>query len=109
MKLNELRRNPSLNPRLDLIANLDSLFKDDTTRYYIHFSDYPKIGINPTSEFETPLGIYAYPLTEMENAIRTNMIPFAGDRKYAVAFSAKGNIVLGSKYSDADLANDIER
>lgn len=31
---------------------------------YVTFTEINKVGINPTSEFETPLGIYCYPIKE---------------------------------------------
>ena len=32
--------------------------------YHLHFSSVPKIGINPGYSFDTPLGIYTYPLSD---------------------------------------------
>lgn len=39
-----------------------------------------KLGINPKSNFSTPIGIYAYPLKEYWEEIREYQIPFAKDR-----------------------------
>ena len=36
---------------------------DPGSIYAVHFSDIAKLGVNPKSGFETPLGIYFYPLT----------------------------------------------
>jgi hypothetical protein len=46
-------------PTIDVIRPFAT--QDD---YFITFTKIPKVGINPNSEFSTPLGIYCYPLKE---------------------------------------------
>jgi len=54
------------------------------------YSNIKKLGINPTSQFNTPLGIYSYPLIYINpKDIQTGHVPFAGDRKYIVLFTVK--------------------
>jgi len=57
---------------------------------FIHFSDINKLGINPKSQYDTPLGIYAYPnTTYIRNLFERGKLPFAQNRKYIVAFKVK--------------------
>jgi len=56
---------------------------------FVHYSDIEKLGLNPSSEFDTPLGIYSYPLNQFSvDDIITGRVPFAGDRKYIHLFTA---------------------
>jgi len=46
--------------------------------YFVHFSNFPKLGINPVNKFDTPTGFYAYPL----DFAKINK--FANERPYAL-------------------------
>ena len=46
--------------------------------YFVHFSNFPKLGINPVNKFDTPTGFYAYPLDF------TKINKFANERPYAL-------------------------
>jgi len=59
---NEARRNPEQNPHISAWDYVDK-YKDDKD-VYISFTEIDKIGINPKSKFNTPVGIYTYPLRE---------------------------------------------
>ena len=49
----------------------------------MHFSDLNKIGIKPQSGYETPLGIYFYPVNEeILGQLEKGKIPFASERKF---------------------------
>ena len=51
--------------------------------HYMHFSDLNKIGIKPQSQYETPLGIYFYPVNEkILGQLEKGKIPFASERKF---------------------------
>jgi len=51
--------------------------------HYMHFSDLNKIGIKPQSGYETPLGIYFYPVNEpILQLLEKGKIPFASERKF---------------------------
>ena len=51
--------------------------------HYMHFSDVNKIGVKPASSFQTPLGIYFYPVNEkIVGQLENGKIPFASERKY---------------------------
>ena len=70
--LEEKRRNPELNPKIDIIRALER--RQDDPDIYISFVEdvgVPdgavsgfKIGINPKSRYNTPTGIYTYPLKQ---------------------------------------------
>ena len=89
--------------------------KDD---YYISFTSVEKIGINPQSQFSTPLGIYAYPLKEAWNRydIDTDKevgkaVPFAGDRPHVWLLKLKDGIKFvksAEDYSFDDLNRDTK-
>jgi len=58
--------------------------------FFMHFTDVHKLGINPKSNFNTPLGIYGYPITDiLIEQYEKSYLPFAGDRKYIVIFRMK--------------------
>lgn len=62
----EKRSNPELNPKIAPLDQLRRLIKQHGDDLYISFTQgfgrnqYPKLGINPKSTFNTPLGIYCY-------------------------------------------------
>ena len=67
----------------------------DTPKYFITFSDINKLGINPRSEFNTPLGIYSYVLSpQFVNKLLRGVtaFEFAGERKFAHIFKVREGI-----------------
>lgn len=101
----ELRKNPEKNIYVGAWDYLEK-YKNDPD-VYISFTEIDKIGINPKSKYNTPIGIYCYPLKEFynkyiypnirqstndSNAIKNTVIkyeksigsfaPFAGNSKY---------------------------
>lgn len=62
----------------------------DVPRYFMQFSDTNKLGINPKSKYNTPLGIYSYPITkEMIEKFKIGKLPFAQKRKNIIIFKAR--------------------
>ena len=76
--ISEARRNPDQNPKIPVVNQLKKIFKDNYEYYYdprdvvreyhddlyfVSMTKVDKLGINPTSKYNTPLGIYAYPLS----------------------------------------------
>jgi hypothetical protein len=59
----EARKNPELNPKISTYEALKK-YKNDPD-IYISFTEIQKIGINPNSSYDSPLGIYTYPLKEI--------------------------------------------
>ena len=71
---------------------LEKYVADDFTapEYFMQFSDVNKLGINPSSKYNTPLGIYSYPITKQIFRLFTKgKLPFAQDRKYIIVFKPK--------------------
>jgi hypothetical protein len=93
---------------------------------YITFTAINKLGINPRSEYNTPNGIYTYPLTkDILEQLKVGRLPFAQDQPYmslvqpqdrdAIATSAMGDdelqkacIKLYSKSGAGPLVADNE-
>lgn len=89
MKIDELTRyRKEKGKKYDVYHVLKRVAKDPHA--FVHFSDLDKLGINPQSSFNTPIGIYGYPLEafDIEDIIKGN-VPFAGDRHYIHIFSVK--------------------
>lgn len=63
----------------------------DQELVFVSFSDVPKLGINPKTGYNTPAGIYSYPLKQMWPSIQANTIPYAGERKYVLVLQPRGN------------------
>ena len=95
----EARKNPEMNPHIGAWDYVDKYQYDPDV--YISFTEIDKIGLNPQSKYNTPLGIYTYPLKEFaEKYIFGSMsavdeynklhikntvgsyAPFAGNAKY---------------------------
>jgi len=68
-------------------------YVESSEDYYIHFTNVYsdiKMQLNPLSEFNTPLGIYAYPLNQkIFHLLKNQSLPFASERKYLIVFSIK--------------------
>jgi hypothetical protein len=85
-EISEARRNPDQNPRQYALDQLEKYLEQDVY-YYISYTAIDKIGINPRSRYDTPIGIYAYPLTmdiynEMQQAGSSSAVPFAGGNPF---------------------------
>jgi len=100
----EARKNPELNPKVSVnqyidqaMASAGKLPGSDITNLFISFTQLPKLGINPRSKYNTPLGIYSYPADYVVESTRGRYsmanLPFAGKQPYANIFQGRGNIV----------------
>ena len=77
----------------------------DSGEHFVHFSHFPKLGLNPLNKYDTPTGFYTYPLE------RGKISNFATDRPYIVVVAVNddsGPILHLSDYSEDDLQRDIE-
>ena len=92
MRLNELRaivRQQLLEGRFEQLEQAFKSHPKDGSVFF-HFSDLNKLGINPQSNFDTPLGIYGYPLDEHSWTDFVNKdLPFATERSFIHFFRAK--------------------
>jgi hypothetical protein len=111
--LNEKRTNPDQNPKIDLVTSLKP-YKNDSN-IYISYTAIDKIGVNPHSSesFNTPIGIYCYPLKEMWADVENNSVPFEGNdpAKFVWVIKSKSPLQdLGkSKYTSKDLDKDLAK
>jgi hypothetical protein len=54
---------------------------------FFSMTEINKLGINPQSKYNTPLGIYSYPLNEeYKKRLLNNKLPFAGDKPFVQIF-----------------------
>ena len=73
---------------------------------FVTFSSIPKLGINPTNVYQTPTGIYAYPLYEGLESNKINN--FATERPYAIVFRPNNpdKILDLGKYTEENYQKD---
>ena len=115
--VHEARRNPELNPK---VGATDYLRKyKDRDDIYISFTKIPKLGLNPKSDWDTPIGVYTYPLkqfwvyyaVEKHKTVKL-AAPFAGSSPFIQILKgkhSKGFIKDFSKYTERDLQKDKEK
>ena len=99
--LAERRRNPEQNPKttpIDVVRQYAE--RKDVDKFYLTYTREQKVGINPKSGYNTPIGIYTYPLKEIwpdinaANDVRA--VPFAGTSEFVNILEYTGNKVLRS-------------
>lgn len=106
--LREARRNPELNPKTSINDQIRRYAaKHHHDRVFVSFTTIDKLGINPSSEHKTPIGIYAYPVDYVldrtgEGGSMDNL-PFAGRTEYANLFQARGNLIDISNLDPGDV------
>lgn len=115
-QLNEERKNPSLNPKISAYESLKPY--SDKENYYISFTEIDKIGINPRSKYDTPLGIYTYPIKQIWKEYEIDKykrlkgaIPFAGGSPYIWVIKPKSNknVLHMDTYTDEQYQRDKYR
>jgi hypothetical protein len=96
----------------DPIEDLKEYVTDSPPYNYIHFSKSAEFwGVNIKTEWNTPLGIYTYPLTTGRlNRIIEKNIEFAGNYKYIHIYKVNtSNILYTESYTKSDLDKDIQK
>lgn len=105
--MNEARSHPESNPRLTNWEQLEKYSNDDDI--YIHFAEIPLVKFNLATEYNTPLGVYCYPLREIWSQLQTDNIPFAGKRKYiAVLKRVSRKFYDVSKFTPSLYSNAVD-
>ena len=66
-----------------------------------------KFGINPRSSFNTPMGIYSYPI-DYVLAVAGN-VPYQKNAPFIWVFESTGNILDLSNYKESDLKRDMSK
>lgn len=92
--------------RTPLIELLEP-YRDDPD-VFVSFTDILKMGVNPKTDWDDPIGIYAYPVSEMFSTYHGNNIPFAGERKYAFILRANGKMLELTQMGEDEVERDIE-
>ena len=80
---------------------------------YIQYTDTDKFGLNPTNNYNTPTGIYAYPMSKYKERLQKQGyfgVPFANERSYVNIFTVKSGKILNiNKYSSANWDIDMKK
>jgi len=120
----EARRNPEQNPNVSVnqyitqaLASAQPLPNTGFKNLFVSFTDLQKLGINPGSRYDTPIGIYAYPAeyviykttpfgniySEPTSTMAMTALPFAGGKPWANIFRARtgANIIDIGKFTEA--------
>ncbi len=119
-KIYEARSNPGQNAKLSgHPAAVKFLQGKDQSQYGVSMTSIPKLGINPGSNYNTPVGIYFYPAEfymSIKSKNSSNKLPFVDDAKYIQIFKLNGNTIdinlLNSgqfKSYISDLYNNIHK
>lgn len=76
---------------------------------FVSLTAIDKLGINPKSKYNTPLGIYSYPanyvIREVMDNAKLDTLPFAGEQPYVNIFSAQGNVIDLGTITDVEVSN----
>ena len=116
----EARKNPELNPKTSINAVLQDYLNQaeklpgvSLSNLFVSFTKLPKLGINPRSEYNTPIGIYAYPvdfvMSKTKLSRSMNVLPFAGGSPWANIFRVNpdANVIVLQQVSAAMLESYI--
>lgn len=112
----EARRGLEKNPKRSAAQEIGELYDDidetvaGTKNLFVSFTSLDKLGINPRSTFNTPLGIYSYPAEYILDTVSDNelmtALPYAGEKPWANVFSVnpQGIIELVNMTKDQEQA-----
>lgn len=124
----EARKNPEQNPKISVneyieqaLARAEPLGDTNFKNLFVSFTDLPKLGINPQSRYNTPIGIYAYPAEyvidkttqygDKSSTLTMQSLPFAGGKPWANIFRARSgaNIINLQRLSEAEYNDYCEK
>lgn len=114
MKLSQIlekRSNPKINTgkqgHKQAVKMLLSI--SDTSNYGVSMTSIPKLGINPQSSFDTPVGIYFYPADYyLETKQNNDNLEFQDDAPYIQIFKITGDILYIDEMSDGEYTAGIK-
>lgn len=114
MRLSELRRSereraavPSKITELGHPAALAFLAGKDLSRYAVTMTSLPKVGVNPRSKYNTPVGIYFYPAEYyVETLHNGESLPFQHGANYINIIELTTNDIM---YLDDETEQNFER
>ena len=77
---------------------------------FFSMTEIEKLGVNPQSQYSTPLGIYAYPMGTLGQDLLNGSLPFAATRPYVNVFSVDMSRVIDVEtFSQADLDEALNK
>jgi hypothetical protein len=118
-ELIEARKNPEQNPKTSInkiiYDKLQTLkknkeFADEggTLNGFVSMTSVDKLGINPNSTYNTPLGIYTYPIEFVRIIVGSTKsletLPFVGEQPFVNIFKARGNIINLTSITETEVA-----
>ena len=100
----EARKNAHVNQKVPITQQIVDELNNTTDKVcgvlnlFVSLTQVDKLGINPKSDYETPLGIYCYPATYVkahtyDRSYGLDELPFAGNAKFVNVFKVRGNII----------------
>lgn len=126
--IQEARRNPEQNPKISVneyiekyLAQAEPLSDTNFKNLFVSFTQLPKLGVNPQSRYNTPIGIYAYPAEyvidkttpygDKKSTDSMRSLPFAGDQPWANIFRARygANIINLQRMTQAEYNDYCEK
>ena len=99
----QARKNPEQNPKVAPLEQLKKIYEDHPNAF-VTFTQIPKFGTNPRSVWNTPLGIYAYPIKFVVD--RSMRVQFAATEPYIFVFESVNGNTLNVSTDDANTAVD---
>ena len=95
----EARKNPELNPKISINDAMATYLKTHKgKKCYISFTAIEKLGVNPRTKYNTPVGVYCYPLEYAIKLMGSEQsgaaLPFAGESPFANLFYVKSRDVI---------------
>jgi hypothetical protein len=103
----EKRSHPELNKKMSVVDQLNQY--SNQSNIFVTFTEVPKVGINPGYNYNTPLGIYFYPIKNAIEYIDYNKADqFAVRRDYINVCKLKVDVDL-QKYTLSDLKRDLKK
>lgn len=120
-EFNEARRRPDLNQRSSVFEQIKEYVDDPNV--FVSFTHIDKLGINPRSKYQTPVGIYCYPLKaaieqysiDVKKNGLYNQFPFASTANYFWLFKANNSdpsnmlYLWDTMYKQKQFNNDLQK
>lgn len=107
-EISEARRNPELNKHRDrgVRTVVQMLHNRRTDNVGISMTELPKLGINPKTEYSTPVGVYFYPAYYYIDEYGS--VPFKEDAPYIQVFEFDyGKLLSTHDYTESDYDRDV--
>lgn len=114
--ISEARRNPD-HPAQQKQSSYEHMKKySDDDSIFVSYTQIDKLGINPRSSYNTPIGIYTYPLKivfkkYIEPTKNVRRVPFAGRQPYIQVAKLDSNVKILSipNYNKSDFEKDLDK